>query len=126
MGRKPALLHEKIKQALLAFLLPCCLLAKFPMLILSSGYLTTLLPTIRSIPNRGALLLFGRSALSGRKVSNPNRGEYAMKVKKQPANSGSSRGLLAMDALFQPFFPAFRLSMEVRYDSIVPPGKTKG
>ncbi|MCB9285896.1 MAG: T9SS type A sorting domain-containing protein [Lewinellaceae bacterium] len=60
------------------------------------------------------------------KVSNPNMGQYAMKVKNNlPTPSAVGGASWPMETTFMPSSEHFILSMEVRYDSIVPPGKAK-
>ncbi len=60
------------------------------------------------------------------KAGNPNMGQYAVKVKNNlptPSAVGGAPGFL--ETTFVPSSRHFRLSMEVKYDSIVPPGRAR-
>ncbi len=60
------------------------------------------------------------------KVSNPSMGQYAVLVKNtmpSPSSVGGAPGYL--ETTFTPSSQHFRLSMEVKYDSIAPPGRAR-
>jgi len=60
------------------------------------------------------------------KVSNPSMGQYAVLVKNtmpSPSSIGGAPGYI--ETTFMSSSQHFRLSMEVKYDSIVPPGRAR-
>ncbi|MCB0593830.1 MAG: T9SS type A sorting domain-containing protein [Lewinellaceae bacterium] len=119
---------KKIKTSLLAFLLlPCCLLAQIPNADFEQWVPDDPPSYDQEYPQSWSPPpLLGDQHYPVEKVSNPNRGEYAMKVKNNlPTPAAVGGASWPMDALFSPSSQHFRLSMEVRYDSIVPPGKAK-
>lgn len=106
------------------FFLPCSLLAQIPNADFELWELTSPFYTAEFPQQWDPPPMLGKQHYPLEKVSNPNMGQYAVLVKNNlpsPSSVGGAPGFL--EVLFEPSSQHFRLSMEVRYDSLEPPGK---
>ena len=120
---------RKIKTLLLSFLLlPCCFWAQIPNADFELWEPASPLPSEpEEFPRHWvAPPHLGSQHYPIEKTGNLNMGQYAVLVKNtmpSPSSVGGAAGTL--ETTFMPSSEHFLLSMEVRYDSIAPPGKAK-
>ena len=115
---------KKIKITLLALLLfPCCFWAQ----ISNADFETwESLSPFAEEPQEWDAPYLSSEYFPIEKVENLNMGQYAVLVKNNmpsPSSVGGAPGYI--ETTFMPSSQHFRLSMEVRYDSILPPGRAK-
>lgn len=115
---------KKIQTNLLAFLLlPCCLLAQIPNADFEAW--ENFSPFAEG-PQDWEAPYLSPEFYPVEKVEHLDMGQYAVLVKNtmpSPSSVGGSPGYL--ETIFTPTSQHFRLSMQVRYDSIEPPGRAK-
>lgn len=118
---------KKLKITILPILLfPCCLLAQIP-----NADFELWLPADLFDPDEYPQYWVAPPHLGAEfypieKVYNPNMGQYALKVKNtmpSPSSVGGAPGDIM--TTFMPSSQHFRLSMDVKYDTIVPPGRAR-
>ena len=118
---------NKVKIPLiLPFLLPCSLPAQIPNADFELWELASPIHPDEFPQQWSAPPHLGREFYPIEKVSNPSMGQYAVLVKNtmpSPSSVGGAPGYL--ETTFTPSSQHFRLSMEVKYDSIVPPGRAR-
>ena len=129
MSKKHLSIMKKIKTTILAFfLLPFCLSAQIPNADFELWEPASYIPSEpEEFPRHWmAPPHLGSQYYPIEKVNNPSMGQYAVLVKNtmpSPSSVGGAPGYL--ETTFAPTSQHFLLSMEVKYDSIVPPGRAR-